>query len=152
MCKNIIKYNDLINLENLKKGLERTKNNVSPGLDGEIKSQITEKRLIKLYNELSSQKYKPTPSKRVGIPRPDGGTRYLGISSQIDKVVQGAILNKLEPIVEPLFLDVSFGSRKGINCHDALKKIKYEWKGVTWIISIDIEKCFDRANHDENTA
>lgn len=119
MCKNIIKYNDLINLENLKKGLERTKNNVSPGLDGEIKSQITEKRLIKLYNELSSQKYKPTPSKRVGIPRPDGGTRYLGISSQIDKVVQGAILNKLEPIVEPLFLDVSFGSRKGINCHDA---------------------------------
>lgn len=148
MCKNIIKYNDLINLENLKKGLERTKNNVSPGLDGEIKSQITEKRLIKLYNELSSQKYKPTPSKRVGIPRPDGGTRYLGISSQIDKVVQGAILNKLEPIVEPLFLDVSFGSRKGINCHDALKKIKYEWKGVTWIISVDIEKCFDRVNHE----
>jgi retron-type reverse transcriptase len=110
MCKNKIKYNDLINLENLKKGLERTKNNVSPGLDGEIKSQITEKRLIKLHNELSSQKYKPTPSKRVGIPCPDGGTRYLGISSQIDNVVQGAILNKLEPIFEPLFLDVSFGS------------------------------------------
>ena len=148
MCKNIIKYNDLINLENLKNGLERTKNNVSPGLDGEIKSQITEKRLIKLHNELSSQKYKPTPSKRVGIPRPDGGTRYLGISSQIDKVVQGAILNKLEPIFETLFLDVSFGSRKGLNCHDALKKIKYGWKGVTWIISVDIEKCFDRINHE----
>jgi len=72
MCKNKIKYNDLINIENLKKGLERTKNNVSPGLDGKIKSQITEKRLIKLHNELSSQKYKPTPSKRVGIPRSDG--------------------------------------------------------------------------------
>jgi retron-type reverse transcriptase len=72
----------------------------------------------------------------------------LGISSQIDKVVQGAILNKLEPIVEPLFLDVSFGSRKGTNCHDALKKIKYGWKGVTWIISIDIEKFFDRVNHE----
>lgn len=112
MCGNQIKYNDLINLENLKKDLERTKKNVSPGLDGEIKSQITEKRLIRLHNELSSQKYKPTPSKRVDIPRPDGGTRYLGISSQIDKVLQGAILNKLELKFEPLFLDVSFGAKR----------------------------------------
>lgn len=120
-----ILYKDLISIENLKNGLDRTKNNVSPGLDGEIKSHITDKRIIKLHNELSSQKYKPTPSKRVGIPRPDGGVRYLGISSQIDKVVQGALLNKLEPIFEPMFLDVSYGSRKGKNCHQVLKQIKY---------------------------
>lgn len=145
---NIIKYKNLISVENLKEGLARTKNNVNPGLDGEIKKQITENRLIKLHNELSSQKYKPTPSKKVGIPRPGGGTRYLGISSQIDKVVQGAILNKLEPILEPIFLDVSYGSRKGINCHDALKQIKYGWKGITWVISIDVEKCFDSINHE----
>lgn len=79
----IIKYRKIIELENLKLGLARTKNNVSPGLDGEIKKDISEKRLIKLHNDLASQKYKPTPSKRVGIPRPDGGTRYLGISSQM---------------------------------------------------------------------
>ena len=120
-----ILYKDLISIENLKNGLDRTKNNVSPGLDGEIKSHITDKRIIKLHNELSSQKYKPTPSKRVGIPGPDGGVRYLGISSQIDKVVQGALLNKLEPIFEPMFLDVSYDSRKSKNCHQALKQIKY---------------------------
>ena len=90
-------------------------------MDGEIKKHITDKRLIKLHNELSSQKYKPTPSNKVGIPRLDEGVRYPGISSQIDKVVHGSILNKLEPI----FLDVFYGSRKGMNCHDALKKIKY---------------------------
>lgn len=121
----MVEYKNLIKLENLKKGLERTKNNVSPGLDGEIKSNITESRLLKLHNELSSQKYKPTPSKRVGIPRLDGGTRFLGISSQIDKVVQGALLNELEPIFEPQFFKESYGSRKGVNCHDALKEIKY---------------------------
>lgn len=125
MIENKINYNKLISIENLKAGLERTKNNVSPGVDGEIKSNITDKRIEKLHNELSSQKYKPTPSKRVGIPRPDGGIRYLGISSQIDKVVQGALLNKLEPIFEPIFLDISYGSRKGKNCHQALKEIKY---------------------------
>lgn len=54
----------------------------------------------------------------------------------------------LEPIFEPEFLDVSYGSRKNMNCHDALKQIKYGWKGVTWIISVDIEKCFDRINHE----
>jgi group II intron reverse transcriptase/maturase len=144
----VMQYKNLISIENLKKGLARTKNNVSPGLDGEIKKQITENRLIKLHNDLSSQKYNPTPSKKVGIPRPGGGTRYLGISSQIDKVVQGAILNELESIFEPIFLDVSYGSRKNINCHDALKKIKYGWKGVTWVINVDIEKCFDRVNHE----
>jgi len=125
MTEKIIIYRELISLENLKAGLNRTKSNVSPGIDGEIKSNITNNRLIKLHNELASQKYKPTPSKKVGIPRPDGGLRYLGISSQIDKVVQGALLNKLEPIFEPMFLDVSYGSRKGKNCHQALKQIKY---------------------------
>lgn len=143
-----IYFKDLIGLDNLMVGLSRTKNNVSPGIDGEIKSQINEKRLIKLHNDLACQKYKPTPSKRVGIPRADGGTRYLGISSQIDKVVQGALLSKLEPIFEPMFLDVSYGSRKGRNCHDALKQIKYGWKGVTWVINVDIQKGFDRVNHD----
>ena len=97
---------------------------------------------------MASQKYRPTPSKKLGIPRSDGGTRYLGISSQIDKVVQGALLNKLESVFEPIFLDVSYGSRKNFNCHDALKKIKYGWKEVTWVINVDIEKCFDRINHE----
>ena len=143
-----ITYKDLITIENLEKGIARTKHGVSPGIDGIIKKQISEKRLIKLKNELASQSYKPKPSKRVGFPKPGGGTRYLGIASQIDKVVQGALLLKLEPVLENVFLDVSYGFRPGIGCHNALKEIKYGWKGVTWIINIDIEKCFDKINHE----
>ncbi len=143
-----ITYKNLISIENLEKGLARTKSGVSPGIDGVVKKQISEKRLIKLHKELASQSYKPKPSKRVGIPKPGGGTRYLGVSSQIDKVVQGALLLKLEPIFEKVFLDVSYGFRSGIGCHNALKEIKYGWKGVTWLINIDIEKCFDKINHE----
>lgn len=124
MTEKII-YKDLISINNLKVALDRLKNDVSPSLDGEVKSNITDKRLIKLHNELASQKYKSTPSKRVRIPRPDGGVRYLGISSQIDKVVQGALLNKLELIFEPIFLDISYGFRRDKSPHQALKQIKY---------------------------
>lgn len=141
-------YKNIISIESLKEGLARTKDRVSPGIDGEVKKTISEKRLVKLHKDLAAQSYKPTPSKRVGIPKPGGGTRYLGISSQIDKVVQGVLLNKLEPIFEKIFTKFSFGFRPGKGCHDALKEIKYGWKGVTWIISIDIEKCFDKINHD----
>jgi group II intron reverse transcriptase/maturase len=146
--KELINYKEVISIENLRDGLARTKNNVSPGIDGIIKKEISDKRLIKLHSELAEQYYKPKPSKRVSIPKPGGGTRYLGIASQIDKVVQGALINKLEPILEKVFLNVSYGFRPGIGCHNALKEIKYSWKGVTWLINIDIVKCFDKINHD----
>jgi len=143
-----IKYKDLVTYENLCIGLERTKSEVSPGIDGLTKADITEKRLRKLHSELVSQTYQPSPSKKVGIPKPDGGVRYLGVASQIDKVVQATILSKLEPILEKEFLDCSYGFRPGIGCHNALKQIKYGWKAVTWIINVDIKKCFDTLNHD----
>ena len=72
----------------------------------------------------------------------------MGISSHIDKIVQGALLAKFNPLFEKVFLDFSYGFRPGLGCHDALKKIKYKWKGITWLINIDIEKCFDKINHE----
>lgn len=143
----IINYKELISIENLKLALERTKANVSPGIDGEIKKDISIKRLETLHQELASQKYKPKPSKRVPIPKQGGGVRFLGVSSQIDKVVQGALLIKLEAVFEGIFLDVSYGFRPGKSCHHALKEIKDGWKATTWIINVDIEKCFDKINH-----
>ena len=71
-----------INLENLKIGLVRTKFNVSPGIDEEVKKGINEKKLNKLYNELKSQKYRPKKPKRVVIPKLDRCMRYLGIVFQ----------------------------------------------------------------------
>lgn len=141
-------YKDLISMENLSLGLNRTKNNVSPGLDGEIKGDFILEKMEKLHKELASQKYKPKPTKRIYITKPDGGQRPLGISSQRDKVVQGAILEKLEPVLEKVFLPVSFGGRPDKNCHLALKEIKVHWKSIKWIISVDIRKYFDTINHE----
>jgi group II intron reverse transcriptase/maturase len=145
---NKISYQNIISLDNLKKGLARTKSNVSPGIDGEVKSNFTDKKLNTLFKELKSQRFKPTPVKRVNIPKPDGGTRPLGIASQKDKVVQAAILNLMEPVLENVFLDSSYGGRPNLNCHHALKHIKTKWQNVTWIINIDLQKYFDTINHD----
>lgn len=141
-------YKNIIDFENLKNGLSKTKKNVAPGIDGEIKANFTEKKLEVLYKSLKSQKFKPTPVKRVNIPKPDGGTRPLGIASQRDKVVQAAILLQLEPTLESIFLDCSYGGRPNKNCHHALKSIKTKWQNVTWIVNVDIQKYFDTINHD----
>ena len=144
----VISYKEIINIDNLNKGLARTKGNVSTGLDGEVKANFTEKKIEGLFKSLKSQRFKPTPVKRVNIPKPDGGTRPLGVASQKDKVVQAAILNKLEPVLENVFLDCSYGGRPNKNCHHALKTIKSKWQNVTWIINIDVQKYFDTINHD----
>jgi group II intron reverse transcriptase/maturase len=138
-------YKQLISVENLVQGLARTKN--TAGVHGELKADITFKRIAKLHAELAKQTYNPSPAKRIPIPKPEGGVRFLGLASQIDKVVQGALLQQLEPLVEPVFLDSSYGFRPGRGCHDALKTIKYKWKAVVWVIKIDIKACFDKINH-----
>nr|YP_009495511.1 reverse transcriptase [Psammoneis japonica]AWQ64241.1 reverse transcriptase [Psammoneis japonica] len=144
---NKISYSKICDIEMLKKGLSRLKENKSPGVDGLTKADITVERLKKLQKDLKMQKYQPKPSKRAPIPKSDGGTRYLGIASSIDKVVQATILELLIPIVEPIFYDNSFGFRPNKGCHDALKHIKYHWQNVTWVINVDIEKYFDKINH-----
>lgn len=144
---NKISYSEICDIEMLKKGLSRIKGNKSPGVDGLTKADITIERLKKLQKDLKMQKYQPKPNKRAPIPKSDGGTRYLGIASSIDKVVQATILELLTPIVEPIFYDNSFGFRPNRGCHDALKHIKYHWQNVTWVINVDIEKCFDKINH-----
>jgi group II intron reverse transcriptase/maturase len=146
--KKKISYQEVISIDNLKKGLARTKSKVSPGLDGEVKANFTDKKLNSLFKDLKSQKFKPSPVKRVNIPKPDGGKRFLGIASQKDKVVQAAILNLLEPVLENVFLDCSYGGRPNRNCHHVLKHIKMKWQNVTWIINIDLQKYFDTINHD----
>jgi len=123
--KRILRYSQICELETLKLGLARVKNK-SPGVDGEIKADIDDKRLQKLLKDLKVQKYKPKPNKKVPIPKPEGGVRYLGIASAIDKVVQATIVNLLTPIVEPEFSKYSFGFRPNLGCHDALHHIRYQ--------------------------
>jgi group II intron reverse transcriptase/maturase len=143
-----LEYKAVISLENLEQGLIRTKNNVSSGLDGETKAGFTQDKLFQLHKELKQQKYVPRPNRRVVVPRPNGGKRYLGIASQRDKVVQAALLIQLEQLVDVYFSDNSFGFRPGKNCHDALHTIKYKWQNATWLINIDIQACFDTIHHE----
>ena len=144
-----INYEKIISIPQLTLALKRTKDNSSPGLDGEKKKDFTEEKIKVLHKELKSQKYQPKPVKRLEIPKPDGaGIRSLGISSQRDKIVQAAILIELEYTLEKVFSDFSFGFRPGKNCHDALHRVKYNWQNTTWIISIDIQKYFDSINHE----
>ena len=109
---------------NLKKGLSKMKEK-TPGVDGETKASITADRLLTLQKDLKGHKYIPKASKRIAIPKPGGGYRYLGIASAIDKVVQSTLLILLSPIVEKIFSSDSFGFRPGLGCHDALHKIRY---------------------------
>jgi group II intron reverse transcriptase/maturase len=144
----LITYSEIISAENLSEGLKRTRGSSAPGLDGDVKANFTVQKIEKLHKELASQKYQPKPAKRINIPKPDGGTRPLGIASQRDKVVQAAILNRLEPILEAEFLESSQGFRPGRNCHGALREIKQKWQNATWIINIDVVKYFDTIQHE----
>ena len=105
------------------------------------------KASLKNLPELRLHKFQASPIKKVWIPKPDGGKRPLGISSQKDKIVQATILERLEKETEKVFLDCSYGFRPKRGCHDALHFIKRKWQNVTWLISIDISKYFDSIHH-----
>lgn len=150
ITKDMILYTQIYNTDTLKAGLNMVKNLKSAGVDGITKSNFTDKDLITLQKDLKTQKYKPKANKRVAILKPDGnGIRYLGIASTRDKVVQGVLHLLLVPILEYLFSNNSYGFRPKRGAHDALSRIRNGWQNVTWTISIDIEKYFDKIHHDK---
>jgi retron-type reverse transcriptase len=118
-------------MANLVEGLSKLKEGVAPGVDGELKANLTTDKLLKLQKDLKRQGYTPKPNRRIPIPKPNGGTRHLGIASAIDKVVQSTIKLLLEPVLEKIFLDSSTGFRPGRSCHLALYAMKYRWQCPT---------------------
>src|SRR3954465_6448960 len=109
-----------------------------------------EERLAALPRKLRDRSYRPTPVKRVGIPKPDGGFRKLGIPSVTDRVVQQALVQKMAPIFEPHFADCSFGYRPGRSPHMAMRKVWQEInEGNFWILDADIRAFFDAIDQDK---
>ena len=138
---------------NMLNALKRVEvNKGAPGIDGMEVSSLREylKKEWKLIkSSLLDSTYRPVPVREVKIPKPDGGTRILGIPTAIDRMIQQAISQKLTPIFEKKFSNQSYGFRPGRKPHDAVLKAKeYIEQGYKWVVDIDTQKFFDRVNHD----
>jgi RNA-directed DNA polymerase len=139
---------------NLNQAYKRVKaNKGAPGVDGmtvsDLRGWIADNR-HRLIVSLLDGSYRPQPVRGVDIPKPDGkGVRQLGIPTVVDRLVQQAILQVLEPLLDPTFSTSSFGFRPGRSAHDALRQAgNYVADGQSIVVDIDLEKFFDRVNHD----
>ncbi len=144
----------ILNDSNLYKAIDRViKNNGSGGID---KMSVIEgkeyfyKHKEEIKDALRKRTYKPSPIRRVEIPKPDGGVRKLGIPVVIDRIIQQAITQILTPIYEKQFSDSSYGFRPNRDCHMAINKsLEYINDGYQYVVDIDLEKFFDKVNHDK---
>jgi RNA-directed DNA polymerase len=125
---------EVVERENLKEALKRVKaNKGSPGVDGMTVDNLSDYLM-----------------KRVGIPKPDGGVRKLGIPTVLDRFIQQAVLQVLQSRWDETFSEHSFGFRPGRSAHQAVERAQgYITEGNSWVVDIDLEKFFDRVNHDK---
>jgi group II intron reverse transcriptase/maturase len=127
-------------------------NKGAPGVDGMTVGELDafwELHGRTIRQALVDGKYIPRPVRRVTIPKPGGGERQLGIPTVVDRVVQLLLLSVLEPLFEPVFSESSFGFRPGRSQHDAIAQAEsYVREGFKWVVDMDVEKFFDRVNHD----
>ena len=139
--------------QNMLRALHRViSNKGAPGIDGMTVEQLTGyviKHWHKIKADLLAGQYHPLPVRRKEIPKPDGGIRPLGIPCVLDRLIQQAMAQVLEPMWDCTFSESSFGYRPGHSAHDAIRQCKrFVEEGHRHIVKIDIEKFFDRVNHD----
>jgi group II intron reverse transcriptase/maturase len=144
---------EILHRDNLNAAYLRVKRNGgAPGIDGmtveEMLPYLKEQK-DELLASIRGEWYKPKPVRRVEIPKPDGGKRNLGVPTVIDRMIQQAAVQVLQPIFEPLFSENSYGFRPGRNAHQAMKKAEaYYQQGYVKVVDIDLAKYFDTVNHD----
>jgi hypothetical protein len=139
--------------ENLKEALRRVKANAgAAGIDGMTVRDLPEhlrKNWSRMKEQLLSGTYRPQPVRRVEIPKPGGGMRKLGIPTVADRFVQQAVNQVLQKRWDHTFSPYSYGFRPGRSAHQAVAKAQeYIQEGYIWVVDIDLEKFFDRVNHD----
>jgi RNA-directed DNA polymerase len=129
------------------------RNGGAPGVDGmtvESLMPYCREHWSRIREELLGGRYKPQPVRRVEIPKPDGGgMRVLGIPTVLDRMIQQALLQVLQPIFDPTFSADSYGFRPGRSAHQAvLRAREHIAAGHRWVVDVDLERFFDRVNHD----
>lgn len=139
--------------ENLQQAWKRVKaNKGAAGVDGLDMTQ-TARQLMNSWHEIRQQllrgTYRPSPVRRVTIPKPNGGERELGIPTVTDRLIQQALLQVLQPILDPTFSRYSYGFRPGRSAHDAVRMARrYVQSGRRIVVDVDLEKFFDNVSHD----
>jgi RNA-directed DNA polymerase len=140
--------------ENLKEALRRVKaNQGGPGVDGMTVGELTDylkQHWPTIRDQLLNGTYEPKPVRRVDLPKPDGGVRALGIPTVLDRFVQQAVMQVLQRRWDPTFSDHSYGFRPGRSAHHAVAQTQQHIAaGHDWVVDLDLEKFFDRVNHDK---
>jgi group II intron reverse transcriptase/maturase len=144
---------EVSNVNNLMRAFEKVASNKgAPGVDrqtiGDVREHI-EQLIPILSQSLLNNTYRAGDIRRVWIPKSDGSQRGLGIPNVVDRIVQQAVLQILEPHYDPTFHENSHGFRPRRSCHTAIAQAKtYVADGYTWVVDIDLEKFFDQVNHD----
>ena len=139
--------------ENLQAAWKRVKANKGAagvdGLDIEQTGPVPDAPGRDIRQALLQGTYRPSPVRRVMIPKPDGSQRELGIPTVLDRLIQQALLQVLQPLIDPTFSEHSHGFRPGRRAHDAVKAAQaYVQSGKRVVVDVDLEKFFDRVNHD----
>ena len=146
-------WEKILERENLVAAIKRVeRNGGAPGIDGmpveELRPYLKE-NWLEIREQLDQQTYRPNPVRLKEIEKPDGGVRRLGIPTVMDRFLQQAITQVLTPLFEPIFSKHSYGFRPGRSAHQAIRQAQaYVQAGYEWSVDLDLEKYFDRVNHD----
>ena len=145
---------EMIDEDNLSRALKRVRQNRgSQGIDGMTIDELPdflEENWSSIRRQLLEGIYKPQPVKRVEIPKPNGGVHKLGVTTVVDRLIQQMLLQVLQKRLDPTFSEHSYGFRPGRSAHQAVRQAQeYIEEGYHWVVDIDLEKFFDRVNHDK---
>lgn len=146
-------WENVFSRDNLRRALQRVESNRgAAGVDGLSVAEL--RRWLKghwpeVQRALDEGTYRPAPVRRVTIPKPDGGERELGVPTVLDRLIQQAIGQTLTPVFDPHFSERSFGFRPGRSAQQAVQMARgYVVAGLDWVVDVDLERFFDRVQHD----
>ena len=152
--QDVMRIEEVLRRENMIRAYQRVKRNKgSAGVDGMTVDELMpylRTHWERIKSEVLEGRYKPQPVLLVEIPKPGGrGMRRLGIPTVLDRLIQQAVLQILQPEIDPTFSESSYGFRPGRSAHDAvLRAQEHVTAGYRWVVDMDLEKFFDRVNHD----